>query len=52
MQAEPDLSTGSDRGWKDLPHFLKCQENRRQAAVKIEENPGKPNLNGARRKSR
>ncbi len=52
MREELDLNMGNNEKRKGLPNFLKRGGKCRKQAVKSEGNPGQPDLNGARHKSR
>jgi len=52
MREGLDLNKENSEKRKSLPHALKCQGRYWEAAVQFEEDPGKPDLNAGRHKSR
>jgi hypothetical protein len=52
MREELDLNMENNEKRKNLPHFLKRRGECLKQVVKFEGNPEKPDLNGARHKSR
>jgi len=52
MREELDLNKENSEKRKSLPHALKCQGRYWKAAVQFEEDPGRPDLNAGRHKSR